>query len=114
MKHLLILSLFLSLSSVAQAMPSMGDKAKTMSGEEKYAKMDANSDKQVDAPEFKKAHPQMNDVVFGIIDTDGNKIITLEEWMAFQTKHMQGMKEEDDKKKPANDMLMIMPPQDKK
>ncbi len=117
MKKFLILALLLSMPTLAYTMPGMGDKgqgAKGPTAEEKFATMDSNKDKQVDMAEFKAAYPQMNDTVFGIIDSDKNSFITPKEWMDFQAKHMQGMKEDEAKKTtPQNKNLMIMPPKTK-
>ncbi len=117
MKKILCLALFLSVASFAHAMPGMDGKAPGKAAEgmsnatEKYTKMDSNGDKNVDSAEFKAAYPEMTDAVFGIINKDGNAGISLEEWMEFQTSHMQGMKEDQAaKEKPKNSNLMIMPP----
>ncbi len=119
MKKILYSTLFLALfgtalSSAALAMPGMDGKAPGKAAEgisnasEKYTKMDSNADKSVSAEEFKAAYPQMTDAVFGIIDKDSKDGISLEEWMTFQSDHMQGMKEEQAPKSKPN--LIITPP----
>ncbi len=122
MKKILCLALYLSLATFAHAMPGMDGKApgKTAEGmsnaTEKYTKMDSNGDKDVSVEEFKAAYPQMTDAVFGIINKDGKDGISLEEWMTFQTTHMQGMKEEQaSHQKPwpkESGAKLIMPPKD--
>ncbi len=112
MKKLLILGLFLSVTSFANAMPGMSSKddagKMVKSAEDKFTNMDSNKDAAVSSEEFTKAYPQMNEAVFGIIDADKNKTINLKEWMDFQANHMKGMQEE---KKPASgSQMLIMPP----
>ncbi len=116
MKKILVLCAFMSMASFAHAMPGMDGKAPGKASEamgnatEKFQKMDSNKDNSVTAEEFKAAYPQMNDVVFGMIDKDSKDGITMEEWMAFQSSHMQGMKEEEAKKTIAPNNKLITPP----
>ncbi len=118
MKKLMLLCLCLSISSFAHAMPGMEGAAPGKTSDlmtnasEKYTKMDSNADKSVSVEEFKVAYPQMTDAVFGIIDKDNKDGISMEEWMAFQSTHMQGMKEEEAKKHiaPKNGGGMLITP----
>ncbi len=118
MKKLLMLALFLGLASFSHAMPGMTSKedaSKAKQGvEEKYKAMDTNNDNKVGAEEFKKAYPQMTEAVFGIIDLDKDASISRDEWMKFQAKHMQGMKEEEGKHAPSSGKMLITPPKDAK
>ncbi len=116
MKKLLFLCIIMSTTSFAYAMPGMEGSAPGKTSEamgsatEKYHNMDSNKDESVDAAEFKAAYPQMTDAVFGIIDKDSKGGITMEEWMTFQTSHMQGMKEEEAAKKQSSGNMLITPP----
>ncbi len=112
MKKIIVLVLMLASSNMAIAMPGMDKKpAQGLSAKEKYEKMDINKDSKVDVQEFKTTYPTMNDVVFGMIDIDKDNNISLDEWQTFQEKHMQGMKEEEQKKNIKNNTeLLIMPP----
>ncbi len=94
MKKLCILILCLGLVSVAHANPSQ----MAQSAESKYKQMDTNADGKVNVEEFMALYPTMKSNVFGIIDTNGDKIIDIKEWTVFQNDHMAGMKHEDAKK----------------
>ncbi len=120
MKKALLIGLMLAISSLAHAMPGMDGNAPGKTSDlmsnasEKYTKMDSDADKNVSSEEFKTAYPQMTEAVFGIIDKDKNNGISLEEWMSFQSTHMQGMKEEEARKasehKAGSGARLITPP----
>ncbi len=107
-----------ALTISAWAMPGMEGKAPGKASQgmnnatEKFTKMDSNGDKSVNAEEFKAAYPQMTDAVFGIIDKDSKDGISLEEWMTFQSDHMQGMKEEQATPKSKPNLIITPPKKD--
>ncbi len=89
-KTLIILTIMLGLTSYAQANPNNASTPKN--AQEKYTQMDKNADGKVTAEEFKALYPTMQSNVFGIIDANNDKVISLKEWNSFQEQHMQGMK----------------------
>ncbi len=94
-KTLGIIALSLGLVSPAFANPAQLEQ----SSEDKYKQMDSNADGKVNLDEFKALYPTMKSNVFGIIDVNGDKIIDLKEWIAFQEEHMMGMKNDKAQKK---------------
>ena len=121
MKKLILFMLLINITINSYATPNMAKKdcttkdyheQHTLSPHEKYKKMDSNNSKNVNKNEFTTAYPSMNDMVFEVIDQDKNGGISLDEWLAFQAKHMQGMKENTTKTKNDKDLL-IMPPKER-
>ena len=55
--------------------------------EASFARMDADKDGKVTPEEFAAAYPQMKEAAFTSIDTNGDKVISKEEWMAFAKGH---------------------------
>ncbi len=95
-KTLIILALFLGIASLAEANPNAA--TAPASAQEKYKKMDTNSDAEVTLEEFKALYPTMKSNVFDIIDSNNDNVISIKEWMAFQQQHMNDMKNENSKK----------------
>lgn len=90
----LLFALVLLFPSIGLAMPNTGAGGKAEKGpgpEEKFKKMDKNSDGSVSWDEFFEFYPNMHESAFKSIDKDGSRALTLEEWMNFSTRHTRDM-----------------------
>ncbi len=95
-KTLMILTLMLGITSYAHANPNAA--GSSLSSQEKYAKMDTNSNNEVTLDEFKALYPTMKSNVFDIIDSNNDNIISIKEWLAFQDQHMNDVKQDNARK----------------
>ncbi len=55
--------------------------------QDEYKAMDRNKDGRVDFKEFQRRYPDMVRMEFRLIDADGSKWISIQEWESFRTAH---------------------------